>query len=106
MYVLSSAGFSYHETEIHRTVVSDGARDFVRANVSRAGFGVQTTHPDELVAPRARDDWIKWKERLVTVSESTHTGDHDQMAGLHDIQDTVGAVAWVEGDGAAAGVSR
>jgi hypothetical protein len=40
------------------------------------------------------------------VSESTHTGDHDQMAGLHDIQDTVGAVAWVEGDGAAAGVSR
>ncbi|KAF8348325.1 asparaginase [Amanita rubescens] len=87
------------------TVVSNGARDFVRANFSRADFGVQTIHPDELVAPRARDDWMKWKERLATVSESTHTGDHNQMAGLHDIQDTVGAVAWVEGDGAAAGVS-
>lgn len=65
-------------------------------------------HPDELVAPRARDDWVKWKERLATASESTSTSNHDQSTGpgLHDVQDTVGAVSWVQGDGAAAGVSR
>ena len=63
-------------------------------------------NPDELVAPRARDDWVKWKEMLAATSESTCTSNHDQTVGLHDVQDTVGAVAWVEGDGAAAGVSR
>lgn len=86
--------------------MSDGARDFITANSSRAGFDVQMIHPDGLVAPRARDHWVKWKERLATASESTSTSNHDQSTGLHDVQDTVGAVSWVEGDGAAAGVSR
>ncbi|KAF8740783.1 hypothetical protein AX14_007161 [Amanita brunnescens Koide BX004] len=87
------------------TVASDGARDFITANSSKAGFDVQMINPDELVAPRARDDWVKWKEMLAATSESTCTSNHDQTVGLHDVQDTVGAVAWVEGDGAAAGVS-
>ncbi|KAK2464249.1 hypothetical protein APHAL10511_003706 [Amanita phalloides] len=83
------------------TVVSDGAQDLV----IRAGFDVQSVHPDELVTPRAKGDWTKWKELLVAASESGNVTNDAQMPGLDDLQDTVGAVAWVDGDGVAAGVS-
>lgn len=77
-----------------RVLVSDGARKFAAADT-------KITQPDELIALRARDEWKSWKSRLGSSSEP-----NNQSTGLHDLQDTVGAVTWVEGDGTAAGVSR
>ena len=78
--------------------MSGGAQNFVTTNFSQPS--IQLVRPDELVAPRAKDDWSMWKDRLT--SESVE----EQMTGLYDLQDTVGAVAWVEEDGTAAAVSR
>ncbi|KAF8628882.1 hypothetical protein AX15_003668 [Amanita polypyramis BW_CC] len=83
------------------TLVSDGAQNFV--NSTRPGLCIQLVNPDDLVTPRAKDEWTGWKNRLT--SESAEIVNEERTTGLYDLQDTVGAVAWVEGEGGAAGVS-
>jgi taspase (threonine aspartase 1) len=62
---------------------------------------------ESLIAPTALDQWTKWKKRLEnTNSQEAMTTDDDIQTGLRDIQDTVGAVAFHDRDGMAAGVSR
>ncbi|PFH53818.1 hypothetical protein AMATHDRAFT_73230 [Amanita thiersii Skay4041] len=83
-------------------LVSNGARDFVTTTTSSAGTKVELVPPESLITPQASNEWKMWKDRLISASESVSIG---QMDGLDNIQDTVGAVAWSEGVGAAAGVS-
>ncbi|KAM6502028.1 asparaginase [Amanita muscaria] len=81
-------------------LVSEGARTFAAIHA----HSIQFIQPDELKAPRAVDEWRLWKERFTSLAK--HDGKHDdQLTGMNDIQDTVGAVALVEGGYAAAGVS-
>jgi len=81
--------------------VSDGAKKFATTN----GYSIRTVASDELITPRARDEWKYWKTRMESSPEPNENRDN-QMSGLYDIQDTVGAVVWVEGGSTAAGVSR
>lgn len=62
---------------------------------------------ESLIASTALDQWTKWKKRLEnTDSKEAMTVGDDIQTGLRDIQDTVGAVAFHNRDGIAAGVSR
>jgi len=76
------------------TLVSSGAYKF-------AADQVETIPPEALITPRSYEHWKKWKTRLDSSDNSLPwIGER-----LEDIQDTVGAVAWHESDGFAAGVS-
>lgn len=57
--------------------------------------------PELMISRRAKSDWEKWKERLDASDPPP-----DPPSSIHDIQDTVGAVAWDADGGIAAGVSR
>ena len=63
--------------------------------------GIPTVTPDGLICPRTLSEWKMWKERLVSSSTKP-----DPAEGLHNIQDTVGAIAWDSKGNLAAGVSR
>lgn len=54
------------------------------------------------MSPRAKSEWQKWKARLDTPEMNLQP----DSASIHDLQDTVGAVAWAVNSGMAAGVSR
>ena len=66
---------------------------------------MKTIPPEALITPESYEHWKKWKTRLDSSDNSLPWID---TAGerLEDIQDTVGAVAWHESAGFAAGVSR
>ncbi|KAF8639581.1 hypothetical protein AX17_001483 [Amanita inopinata Kibby_2008] len=85
------------------TLVSDGARRFA-ATTFHSRINVQLVPPDELISPQAKGKWKIWRERLASSSEPAVTHDEDADV-LYDMQDTVGAVTWVERDGTASGVS-
>ena len=57
------------------------------------------------MTPKTYEHWKKWKTRLDSSDDSSTWLDTADER-LEDIQDTVGAVAWHESDGLAAGVSR
>lgn len=85
-----------------RSLVSRGAEHFAKAQ------GLSCVEPEALIAPRAREDWSKWKSQLETDRVGVVVPDEQfpESQGLRDRQDTVGAVAWdLDGD-LAAGVSR
>ncbi|KAH9935310.1 nucleophile aminohydrolase [Fomitopsis serialis] len=101
----------------NRMLVADGALQFARPQ------GIATVPPDNLVAPRAREEWERWKAVLDSASSAGSTGGYPATLGpperqdgasspagtgdtsLHHVQDTVGAVA-CDGVGSfAAGVS-
>ncbi|KAG0707379.1 nucleophile aminohydrolase [Suillus ampliporus] len=76
------------------TLVSSGAYSFASSQ------NIQTVAPNELISPRAIQEWQKWKSRL------DHAADGDQENLPRDaMQDTVGAVAWDNEGNLAAGVS-
>jgi len=79
------------------TLVSSGASNFA------ADHRVETIPADALITPKTYDHWKKWKNRLDSSDDSSTWLATDER--LEDIQDTVGAVAWHESDGLAAGVS-
>ncbi|KAG2755226.1 N-terminal nucleophile aminohydrolase [Suillus brevipes Sb2] len=76
------------------TLVASGAYSFASSQ------GIQTVAPNEMISPRATQEWQKWKYRL------DHPVDCD-LGSLHQdaMQDTVGAVAWDNDGNLAAGVS-
>ncbi|KZV86225.1 N-terminal nucleophile aminohydrolase [Exidia glandulosa HHB12029] len=78
------------------TLVGEGARQFA------SQYGVELVDPETLVAPHARELWEKWSVRLAEVEAGATLTEDEKMGGM---QDTVGAVAWVEGEGMAAAVS-
>lgn len=82
-----------------RTLVSSGAYDFAITK------GVETTFPEAMISPSATSEWQKWKERLENL-ETNQSRLVLESASIHNIQDTVGAVAWTSDGGMAAGVSR
>lgn len=77
------------------TLVASGAHSFASSQ------GIQTVAPNEMISPRATQEWQKWKSRL----DNPVDGD---PGSLHQdaMQDTVGAVAWDNKGNLAAGVSR
>ncbi|KAG2043680.1 nucleophile aminohydrolase [Suillus americanus] len=76
------------------TLVASGAYSFASSQ------GIQTVTPNEMISPRATQEWQKWKSRL------DHPVDGDSESLPQDaMQDTVGAVAWDNGVNLAAGVS-
>lgn len=77
------------------TLVSEGARQFALSQPSSAHL----VSRESLVSPQAEERWRVWKCRFASSDPSSLSGN------LNDIQDTVGAVAWHESDGMAAGVS-
>ncbi|KAF8973118.1 nucleophile aminohydrolase, partial [Flammula alnicola] len=77
------------------TLVSTGAQKF-------AAGRVETVPEEALIAPNAYEQWKKWKHRLEAGEDSS---EQDNEGSLRDIQDTVGAVAFHDADGMAAGVS-
>lgn len=91
-------------------LVSSGASEFAKPT------GLQC-RPESLITARARWEWADWKSKLDAASSCASSCSPPdstgrpaapliQADGLHDKQDTVGAVAWdVEGH-LAAGVSR
>jgi isoaspartyl peptidase/L-asparaginase-like protein (Ntn-hydrolase superfamily) len=82
-----------------RTLVSSGAHNFASTR------GVRTVPPESLITPSAKGKWEKWMSRRER--PSVGIGEEKEAAeGLMDLQDTVGAVAFREADGVAAGVSR
>ena len=102
-----------------RMLVADGALQFARAQ------GTATVSPGDLVAPRAREEWQHWRNVLSSVSSSdlVETGPNNSPpvakddayvplstgidnASLHNVQDTVGAVACDVSGSFSAGVSR
>ncbi|KAG6831691.1 hypothetical protein H0H92_008334 [Tricholoma furcatifolium] len=83
------------------TLVSSGAHSFAMAEAQR---GIVDTVPAEsMISQKAKDNWIKWKARLYGEIPSDGM---EESASLSDIQDTVGAVAFRNGEPMAAGVSR
>ncbi|KAI0081257.1 N-terminal nucleophile aminohydrolase [Panus rudis PR-1116 ss-1] len=80
-------------------LVSRGAEQFARVR------GVEMIPPELLITPRAQRDWERWTERLKPTPYTGFSSTTDPMRTLHDIQDTVGAVAWDPQGGIAAGVS-
>lgn len=87
-----------------RTLVSHGAIDFVRAHAA----DVATVPPGSMVSITAEQTWKKWKDRLEGVSAEAIASDVPATELERDsfLQDTVGAVAWHQHGGLAAGVSR
>lgn len=81
-----------------RTLASDGARAFAMAH--EAGT-VKIIPPESLITSRSKDEWKRWKDQLSN-ADRTEIDPH----GLRDRLDTVGAVACLDADGVAAGVSR
>ncbi|KAI0093267.1 nucleophile aminohydrolase [Irpex rosettiformis] len=80
-------------------LVSEGARSFAEEH------HLPCVSPDALISVKAKAEWSMWKERYeaATTDEETVTMSRE---GLHDRQDTVGAIAWDASGGLAAGVSR
>lgn len=72
--------------------------------------GITGVPQESLIASNALANWQKWKSRLenpihpisITNSENLETEVLDDVL----MQDTVGAIALLEGEGMAAGVSR
>lgn len=104
---------------VFRMLVADGALQFARAQ------GIPTVPPSDLVAPRAQEEWEHWTNVLRSVShpegmeksttacpavvrddESAPLSMGTDNAGLHNVQDTVGAVACDASGSFSAGVSR
>ncbi|KAF9482151.1 N-terminal nucleophile aminohydrolase [Pholiota conissans] len=81
------------------TLVSLGARKFAEER------GLEVLPQEALVAPNARNQWKKWKQRLANIHSEEVMNVDDIQTGLRDVQDTVGAVAFHSRDGMAAGVS-
>ncbi|KAI0695475.1 nucleophile aminohydrolase [Cytidiella melzeri] len=83
-------------------LASGGARSFAEKH------HVPCIAPEDLIAPRCKDDWAKWKKRYEEAStehsESASASDNIEH-GLFDKLDTVGAIAWDASRGLAAGVS-
>ncbi|KAI0344671.1 N-terminal nucleophile aminohydrolase [Trametopsis cervina] len=79
-------------------LVSNGAKAFARAqNIARI--------PDEdMITPRARDEWLKWLERYNSASTEP-SASPIIIPALRERQDTVGAIAWDASGSLAAGVS-
>lgn len=76
------------------TLVASGACSFASSQ------GIQTVAPNEMISPRATQEWQKWKSRL------DHSDDGDPRNLPQDtMQDTVGAVAWDNEGNLTAGVS-
>ncbi|KAH7888519.1 nucleophile aminohydrolase [Phlebopus sp. FC_14] len=76
------------------TLVSSGAHSFATKH------GLQTVSPENMISPRATDDWKKWMDRFNSqVEPESLPIPQDAM------QDTVGAVAWDSDGNMAAGVS-
>jgi taspase (threonine aspartase 1) len=63
---------------------------------------IQLLHPEALISPHAKEEWEKWKRIL----DGTRGDETEELMGLRDAQDTVGAVAWDSEGEMAAGVSR
>lgn len=63
---------------------------------------MSTVPAETLITAAAKEQWQKWKKRL----ESSNPDHEEADSGRSDLQDTVGAVAFCETDGVAAGVSR
>ena len=80
---------------LFRTLVSAGAVKFA----SRHAPQVDIVPTESLVSSEARKRWNYWKEQY---GKELGPDEH----GCHDIQDTVGAVAWSSSENIAAGVSR
>ena len=79
--------------------MSHGAEIFAKAQ------GLSCLEPEALIAPRAREDWSRWKLLL----ETARVGDIElfvESQGLRDRQDTVGAAVMDLNGDLAAGVSR
>ncbi|KAG6866709.1 hypothetical protein C0991_011368 [Blastosporella zonata] len=88
------------------TLVSDGARSFAAAKCA----SLEIVTPESMISPKAKDDWMKWKARLdgaaSSLADTTAMSTDSGFVNFTDIQDTVGAVAYGNGDTIAAGVSR
>ncbi|KZT70987.1 N-terminal nucleophile aminohydrolase [Daedalea quercina L-15889] len=99
-------------------LVADGALRFAQSQ------GIATVPTGDLVVPRAREEWERWKAVLSSVSSAGSAGNFPSDAsprvlndgpapfpvridntGLHDVQDTVGAVAYDTEGSLSAGVS-
>jgi taspase (threonine aspartase 1) len=82
-------------------LVGEGARTFA------ARRGVDVVDPGSMIAPRARREWQTWLQRLNDARKRA-AGEDPPLGGraLHNIQDTVGAVACSSDGISAAGVSR
>jgi taspase (threonine aspartase 1) len=82
-------------------LVGEGARTFA------ARRGVDVVDPGSMIASRAKREWQTWLQRLDDARERAAGEDPPSGGGaLHDIQDTVGAVACSLAGISAAGVSR
>jgi len=79
-----------------RTLVSTGAYNFASSR------GVPIVPAEALITASAKEKWQKWKEKL----ESSSLHREAALGGLMDLQDTVGAVAFLGTGDIAAGVSR
>ncbi|KAI0823640.1 N-terminal nucleophile aminohydrolase [Trametes gibbosa] len=91
-------------------LVSYGAEEFARV-------GGMICVPESLISPRAYREWEKWKNTLadaqqasLSKADSSESASHNLQPlcvdGLHDRQDTVGAIFLDEEGNLAAGVSR
>ncbi|KAI0780053.1 nucleophile aminohydrolase [Fomes fomentarius] len=90
-------------------LVSSGASEFAKSR------NLECIPPESLISPRAEHEWAKWKSQLeharanqqLTSSEGIDTTRRDlnQVDGMHERQDTVGAVVWDASGNLAAGVS-
>ncbi|KAI0645701.1 nucleophile aminohydrolase [Trametes meyenii] len=90
-------------------LVSSGAEEFAR------GRGLTAQPASNMISARAREEWKKWKERLEAAGTTLPGGDRQlstpnvvhsqQNDGIHDRQDTVGAVVLGTNGDLAAGVS-
>lgn len=95
---------------VSRVLVSSGASGFAKSR------NLECIPPESLISPRAEHEWAKWKIQLehaqanqqLTSSEELDTTRRElsQVDGLHERQDTVGAVVWDASGNLAAGVSR
>jgi taspase (threonine aspartase 1) len=61
--------------------------------------------PEAMISSSAKSEWQKWKQRLES-SETNKVHGGQECTSIHNIQDTVGAVAWTDNGEMAAGVSR
>ncbi|KAK7687047.1 hypothetical protein QCA50_009547 [Cerrena zonata] len=83
------------------SLVSRGAEIFAKAQ------GLSCLEPEALIAPRAREDWSRWKSQLETVRVGDVVPEEQfpKSQGLRDHQDTVGAIVLDLNGDLAAGVS-
>ena len=82
--------------------MSHGAEIFAKAQ------GLSCLEPEALIAPRAREDWSRWKLLLETARVGDIVPDElfVESQGLRNRQDTVGAAVMDLNGDLAAGVSR